>query len=316
MARVAVVGVGAIGGALVAQLDATGRHEITMCTRRPLHELIVKTPEGTVSVKTRNLTDPTEAEAVDWVVVATKTYNTEGTAQWLRKLAPEGVPVAVAQNGVEHKERFAPLVQQDLLVPVVVQIAVERQADGTMWQRGGVRLIVDDQLRGREFADLFRGSKSEVALTRDFKTEMWRKLCVNSTGTLSVLARKPFAVYRTEAMARVALEMARECVSVGRAEGAQLDDDVAQSVVEGFQKGQEDRVNSMLADCLAGRLMEIDARNGVIVRLGERHGIPTPLNRMAVAVLESIDRIGPRASVAATPSEVVVEGESHCGNRY
>jgi 2-dehydropantoate 2-reductase len=32
--------------------------------------------------------------------------------------------------------------------------------------------------------------------------------------------------------------------------------------------------------------MEIDARNDVIVRPGERHGIPTPLNRMAVAILE------------------------------
>jgi 2-dehydropantoate 2-reductase len=31
--------------------------------------------------------------------------------------------------------------------------------------------------------------------------------------------------------------------------------------------------------------MEIDARNGVIVRLGEKHGIETPLNRMAAAVL-------------------------------
>jgi 2-dehydropantoate 2-reductase len=42
----------------------------------------------------------------------------------------------------------------------------------------------------------------------------------------------------------------------------------------------------MLADRLAGRPMEIDARNGVIVRLGEKHGIATPLNRMAAGVLE------------------------------
>jgi hypothetical protein len=75
LARVAVVGVGAIGGALAAQLNTTGTHEITLCTRRPLEESIVKTPEGTVRVKTRNLTNPTEVEAVDWVVVATKTYD-------------------------------------------------------------------------------------------------------------------------------------------------------------------------------------------------------------------------------------------------
>ena len=31
--------------------------------------------------------------------------------------------------------------------------------------------------------------------------------------------------------------------------------------------------------------MEIDARNGAIVRLGKKYGIPTPFNEMAVALL-------------------------------
>jgi 2-dehydropantoate 2-reductase len=41
---------------------------------------------------------------------------------------------------------------------------------------------------------------------------------------------------------------------------------------------------------MAGRSMEIDARNGVIVRKGETHGISTPLNRMTVALLEAIGK--------------------------
>lgn len=41
MARVAVVGVGAIGGVVAALLEASGQHEITLCTRRPLDGLTV-----------------------------------------------------------------------------------------------------------------------------------------------------------------------------------------------------------------------------------------------------------------------------------
>ena len=292
MARVAVVGVGAIGGVLAALLDATGRHEITLCTRRPLDRLTVKTPDGVVHVQARNLTDPAQAKLaqanrVDWVVVATKAYDAEGAAQWLRGLSANGAPVAIAQNGVEHRERFAPWVKQELLVPVVVQISVDRLADGTMWQRGAAKMTVEEGRLGREFAGLFQGSKSDVVVTDDFKTAMWRKLCGNSTGTLSVLAGKPFAAFRSEALEPVALEMARECVAVARAEGAQLDDSAAQRVVEGIMKGEGQRNNSMLADRLAGRPMEVEARNGVIVRLGEKHKIPTPLNRMAVAVLKA-----------------------------
>ena len=53
------------------------------------------------------------------------------------------------------------------------------------------------------------------------------------------------------------------------------------------QRTAPDAVKSMLADRQAGRPMEIDARNGVVVRLGRRHGIPTPVNEMVVALLEA-----------------------------
>jgi 2-dehydropantoate 2-reductase len=36
--------------------------------------------------------------------------------------------------------------------------------------------------------------------------------------------------------------------------------------------------------------MEIDARNGAIVRAGARHGIPTPLNTMLVSLLEGVEQ--------------------------
>jgi ketopantoate reductase len=35
--------------------------------------------------------------------------------------------------------------------------------------------------------------------------------------------------------------------------------------------------------------MELDARNGAIVRFGERFGVETPLNAMAVAVLRAVE---------------------------
>ncbi|MNY76046.1 2-dehydropantoate 2-reductase [compost metagenome] len=42
---------------------------------------------------------------------------------------------------------------------------------------------------------------------------------------------------------------------------------------------------SLHADRLAGHPMEIDARNGVIVRLGRKHAIPTPMNTVLVTLL-------------------------------
>ena len=83
-----------------------------------------------------------------------------------------------------------------------------------------------------------------------------------------------------------------ECVAVGRADGAALDDGIADRVVEGLQASTGGGLNSLHADRLAGRPMEIDARNGAIVRFGRRHGIATPCNDLVVALLEGIAAAG------------------------
>lgn len=287
MAKVAVVGVGAIGGVVAGLLKRSGQHEITLCTRRPLSELMVETPEGAVTVNARNVTEAAQAPAVDWVLVATKTYDAEGTAAWFPGLCGEGARVAIIQNGVEHRERFAPYLSAEQMVPVIIDCPAERRADGSVLQRGAAQMRVEDSDSGHAFARLFQGSGAVVEALDDFRTAAWRKLCINSAGAVSALVMKPAGALRDEELGRVALDLVAECVAVGRAEGAQLDDALGQRVLEGYRSGPPDSINSMLADRMSGRQMEIDARNGVIVRLGEKHGIATPANRMAVALLHS-----------------------------
>jgi 2-dehydropantoate 2-reductase len=288
MARVAIVGVGAIGGALAGLLQTAARHEITLCTRRPINALMVHTPEGDVQVNAFNVTEPQRAEAADWVIVATKTYDAEGAAAWFPTLCATGAPVAIVQNGVEHRERFAPYLSTDRLLPVVIDVPTERQTDGSVRVRGATLMKVEDTQLGRDFAALFTGTTAKLMLVDDFTTAAWWKLCINSVGALNALALKPAGILREEAMGRVAMEMVAECVAVGRAEGAHLDDNLAEQVIAMYRAQPADSVNSLLADRLAGRQMESDARNGAIVRNGEKHGITTPMNRMAVALLQAV----------------------------
>jgi 2-dehydropantoate 2-reductase len=283
MLKIAVVGVGAIGGVLAGLLHKAGKHDITLCTRRPMEGLMVETPDGLVKVAAKNLTDAAQAGPVDWVLVATKTYDAESTAQWFEGLCSAGARVAVVQNGVEHRERFAAYLPPERIVPVIIDCAAERRADGRIVQRGAAKMKVEN---GADFAELFAGTKAEVELTDDFVTAAWQKLCINSAGALSALTMKPAGVFRDEAIGRVALDIIAECVVVGRAEGARLDDATGERVLAGYRAGAPDSINSLLADRMAGRPMEIDARNGVIVRRGERHGMATPANRMAVALLQ------------------------------
>ncbi len=289
MAKVAIVGVGAIGGALAGFLDMAGGHSITLCTRRPMQQLAVQMLDRELHIKAVNVTDPAKAGPVDWVLVATKTYDAAGAAAWFPALCAYGAPVAIVQNGVEHRERFAPYVSPDRLLPVIIDCPVERISDGTVLVRGGALLKVEETPLGRSFAALFAGSGAQLDLVDNFISAAWWKLCVNSAGALSALSLKPAGVLRSPTMHRVALDMIAECAAVGRAEGATLSDSIAEEVLGIYAKHPADSVNSLLADRLAGRRMEWDARNGVIVRKGEKHGIATPLNSMAAALLEAVE---------------------------
>jgi 2-dehydropantoate 2-reductase len=260
-------------------------HEIVLCTRRPLARLRVETPEGTVAVDAVNLIDPKDATPVDWALVATKTYDAAGAKFWLQGLCDAHTSIAVVQNGVEHRENFAP---EWTVLPVVIDVPAERRADGSVLQRSFAVLKVEDSDAGRAFAGLFAGTKAQVEVTDDFLSAVWRKLCINAVGVISGLTGKPAGVLRQEALGPLALGIAAECVAVGRAVGAKLEDGTGETILANARKGSPDSVNSLLADRLAGRATEIDARNGVIVRLGEKHGIATPLNQAAVALFKAM----------------------------
>ena len=64
MARIAIVGVGAIGGALASLLETTGKHEIVLCTRRPLTALVAQTPKGEM-VLAENIDSHSKAKVVE-----------------------------------------------------------------------------------------------------------------------------------------------------------------------------------------------------------------------------------------------------------
>jgi 2-dehydropantoate 2-reductase len=292
MARVAIVGIGAIGGVTAALLQQAGGHHLLLCTRRPMSNLSIETPDAIVKLDETFISDPGAAFDVDWVLVATKAYDVAGAGKWLEQLCAKGAPVAVLQNGVEHRERFAPFVSPEKILPVMVDCPAERKTADTVLQRGVMHLKVPDSALGRAFVELFAGSPADATAVSDFQSVIWRKLCFNSAGVLSALLLQPAGVVRGQALGEVALQIIHECAAVARAEGARLEENVADTVLAAQRAAPADSINSMLADRQAGRPTEIDARNGVIVRLGRKHGIATPANNMAVALMEAMARQG------------------------
>lgn len=290
---ITVVGPGAIGCMVGAALIESG-HDVLFCARTTFSSVRLRSGgQELVDLPASVITDPAAAGAPrDWLLVCTKVHQTTSAAPWLSALVGPSTRVAVLQNGVEQEANVASLVPSGTaIVPVVVRMPARRTAPGIVTFEGSSALTTPDTESGRAFAALFEGSRIEGVVTSDFATEAYQKLCLNAAnGAIMALTERNLDVMREPRIQELVRALVRECVAVGRAEGAKLDDALADKLAEQLATSPraETRGNSMFYDRMAGREMEWDARNGVIVRLGARHGIPTPVSMTLTALLSAV----------------------------
>jgi 2-dehydropantoate 2-reductase len=287
MTTILCVGPGAIGATLIAWLCQNDRHQVTVAARTAFDSIETRTPAGVIRARPRVITDAQQAQPVDWILVATKAYDSDSAASWFPRATNSRTRLAVIQNGVEHVQRFEKHFPRERIVPVMIDLPADRLAPGRTVQRGPAHLVVPAGENGAAFLALFEHANFDAREADDFTTVVWKKLCLNSGGAPCAVLMKPNAIFHHEAVAELMRELVRECVAVGRAEGATLEDSLPEEIVQRTRRAPRDAGNSMYADRVAGRPMEYDARNGVIARLGRKHGIPAPMNALMAGLLEA-----------------------------
>ncbi|WP_333609820.1 oxidoreductase [Pantoea piersonii] len=282
---IALIGPGAIGTTIAAVLHEVGRTPL-LCGRTAHPQLLLRHEQGDIAVPGPVLSDPQVIEhAVDLVFVAVKTTQNADSASWLNALCDENTVVCALQNGVEQKEQLKPWVNGATVLPSVVWFPAQREPDASVWLRAQPRLTLPDVPQAKRVADALSGTRCAVELSADFLSVAWRKLLQNAVAGLMVLANRRAGMFSREDISELALAYLRECLAVARAEGAVLNDSVAQEIVDNFRRSPADLGTSILADRQANRPMEWEIRNGVIQRYGHAHGIPVPISDVVVPLL-------------------------------
>jgi 2-dehydropantoate 2-reductase len=147
--------------------------------------------------------------------------------------------VCALQNGVEQKAQLEPWVNGATVLPSVVWFPAQREPDASVWLRAKPRLTLPDVPQAQRVVEALRGTRCAVELSADFATVAWRKLLQNAVAGLMVLSNRRAGMFRREDISELALAYLREGLAVARAEGAKLDDDVAQEILANFQRAPE-----------------------------------------------------------------------------
>ncbi|WP_433533090.1 ketopantoate reductase family protein [Micromonospora sp. CA-263727] len=293
--RVLVLGAGAIGGLLAARLAESPALDVLVAARRPLSELTLsrRGPTGDsppVGAAVTPVVGPELLPPVDWVVVATKTYDTARLAAWLGTPATTTATILVAQNGVEHRERMAAFADRDRVVPAIVTYGAERRGPGRVVQTldGLVRVPADDG--GRAFAGLAGPTSLRVEVVEDFATALWTKLAYNVVGnSLTTITDLPVReVGRRPELRRVAAALVAEVRAVAATQRATLPPDLAEAMLDEFAAFPTSVRSSMWQDLHAGRRFEHDAISGALVRVARINDVDAPFSQMATDLLETL----------------------------
>ena len=297
--RVAVLGAGAIGAYYGKRL-ADGGADVTLIARGPHLDalrrdgLTIVEPEGTSTTRLAAVDAPGDVGPVDVVLFCVKSYDTDATAASLGPLLRDGTAVISLQNGIDNEERIAAVVGREHVVGGAAYILAAIREPGTVDAAGPREIVIGElepgppSLRIERIVDVGRAAGLTVIAAPDVRVALWEKytgLVAFSAMTAGV--RLPIGPIREAPAALGMLEaLMREVWTIGRAAGVPLTDDLVERQMRLFLARDDDASSSLHHDLVTGHRMETETLQGVAIRLGRRHGVPTPYLDAAYAILQ------------------------------
>ena len=298
--RIAIMGSGGVGGYYGGLLAKAGQ-EVTFIARGAHLQAIrdkglhVKSVHGDFTVSPVKATDrPGEIGAVDLVLVATKTYHTEEAARAIKPLIGDNTVVISLQNGIDAAERIGSAVGMERMLGGATWLSAAIEAPGRIGQYSQFRRIALGELDGRitpraqAVASAFATTPAVVELVPNIRQMLWTKFVfISAISALGGLTRVSMGEYRHVPEAREVLAQAMaEVAAVAQACGVALDADIVAKTLSFIDAAAPDMRPSMQRDLEAGRMSELESLIGVVVRLGRERGVPTPVMRLAYALLK------------------------------
>jgi 2-dehydropantoate 2-reductase len=223
------------------------------------------------------------------IIVTTKAFDTEEAINGIKRLLRPDTTVLVLQNGLGNEEVVRGLV--DLRVSVVrglTSTGVEFLAPGRIDVKLLTETILPATSSGVRIQTVFKSCGLEVRLTDRMEYEVWRKLAMNCViNPLSALFRVPDRDIAADSLRNVRKGIVEECISVAEREGVTLEPSLVDEITAAA--AVYSNVSSMCQDILRGRRTEIGFLNGMVVKLGKRHGIPTPVYEVITDLIRFIE---------------------------
>jgi 2-dehydropantoate 2-reductase len=306
--KIAIIGVGAIGGYVGIKLALAGE-DVTFIARGANLEalrsrgirLITADGEEKTVAKVKATSDYAAAGPQDMVILAMKAHQVEAVARDVPKLFEPDTVVVPMQNGIpywyfhRHAGELAGTRVQSVdptgaigehigcerVIGCVVYPAAELLSPGVIKHVEGNRFPVGEpdgtsSERVTRVSECFTRAGLQAPVLEDIRAEIWLKLWGNLTfNPISALSRATLAgICQYPPSRAIAAAMMTEAQSVANKLGITFRVSLEKRIAGAEKVGHHK--TSMLQDVEAARTLEIDALLGSVVELARLTGTPTP----------------------------------------
>jgi len=292
--KFAVMGAGAVGCYYGGMLARAG-HEVMLIARPQhvqavqQHGLLLETQTFTEHVALQASSDPAAVRGAQCVLFCVKSTDTESAATAIAPHLDAAAVVLSLQNGVDNAERAQAVLAQTVL-PTVVYVATSMAGPGHVKHNGRGELVIGTSLRSAVLVAEFARAGVPVQISDNVAGALWVKLIINCAyNALSAIAQLPYGrLVQGQGIAAVMRDVVDECLAVAQACGVQVPGD-AWAQVQAISGAMATQYSSTAQDLARGKRSEIDYLNGHVVRKGDQLGIPTPANRVLLALVKTLE---------------------------
>ena len=310
--KIGVIGPGGVGGYYGGMLAAGGA-DVTFLARGAALEALAKNgltlhfekgDSKQLPVRALAAAEFAKSGPYDVLLWCVKSYQNETAAEGLDALAVPGCYWLPLQNGVETEDFLHARFPNAQILGGTCYVSALTEAPGVVRHfASGMITLGDIGYAGGDassvaerIAATCNDAGIKTFVSKDIRADKWRKLLWNvALNTLSAISGcSPLELLGREETRELVRRAMYETVDVAKARGIALDYTHADKHIETTMKLPEVRT-SMAWDVEASRPVEHDALCGVVVRMGEEAGVPTPTLRIFYTLLDLYEERRKRA---------------------
>lgn len=290
--KIAIIGTGGVGGYFGAKLAHAG-FDVTFIARGEHLKFIktnglkVKSILGGFHIKQPQATDRIiEIEAPDLIIVAVKAWQVKEIRDDVKKIIHSDTLILPLQNGVMATEELTASIDKSNVLGGLCRIISKIEAPGVINHFAVTPSIVfgepdktkTDRVLGLQ--DVFTKAGIESRISDDIEADLWKKFISICISALLAVTKTTYGELRELKQTRqMMVDLMTEIYLLSQKIGINIESGFVDKTISFIDTIPYEATSSLTRDVWENKPSEIEYQNGTVVRLGDKYGIDTPINK-------------------------------------